>query len=305
MADFDIDRFVELSRAVDTSDLDWDEAVRAGVTDDEHRCLRYMADVESHTILYMRDLLAGHTSHDPEVTAFLSCWVYEEFQHGRAIDKFLTACGRPPSRDQFHRVSTAAHWQEAVEAFLCHAAAFLTPHFMATHMAWGAINELCAAAAYGAVARRTKNRPLSILLSRMAQDERRHFSFYYHQAEKRLAASPVARAICQTALTRFWSMVGVGVGDETSDTMDFLFAAYFNSPRGAEELESLDRTVRRLPGLSWWGRIADERNKALERYSRKWPERYRQLIAAELAWETNHRRAMAQADPPTAAAAAH
>jgi hypothetical protein len=55
---FDIERFLELSKAVDTSDLDWDYIRRVGVTDDEARALRYMADIESHTIIYLR---AGST----------------------------------------------------------------------------------------------------------------------------------------------------------------------------------------------------------------------------------------------------
>jgi hypothetical protein len=105
MSGFDIERFVTLSKGVDTSDLDWDEVARVGVTDDEHRCLRYMADVESHTILYMKDLLVGHTAYDQEVTSFLSCWVYEEFHHGRAIDAFLTAAGRTVPADRFEKVS--------------------------------------------------------------------------------------------------------------------------------------------------------------------------------------------------------
>ena len=105
---FDIDRFVSLSKAVETSDLDWDYIAEKGVTDAEARILRYMADVESHTILYLRDLLAGHTSRDPEVTAFMSCWVYEETLHGRAIDQVLAAAGRPEGRDRYTRIADKA-----------------------------------------------------------------------------------------------------------------------------------------------------------------------------------------------------
>src|SRR5258706_446498 len=62
MAGFDIEKFVSLSKAVDLSDIDWEEAARVGITDDEHRVLRYMSDTEMHTIIYLRDLLAGHTA---------------------------------------------------------------------------------------------------------------------------------------------------------------------------------------------------------------------------------------------------
>ena len=161
MADFDIQRFVSLSRAVDLSDIDWEEAARVGVTDDEHQVLRYMADTEAHTILYMRDLLAGHTARDPEVTTFLAVWVYEETHHGLALDRFLTAVGRPPPPGNFTEVTAGAHFMEEVEAFFTQSLPKLTRHFSATQMAWGAVNEATAAAAYTALARTTANRQLA------------------------------------------------------------------------------------------------------------------------------------------------
>jgi hypothetical protein len=79
-------------------------------------------------------------------------------------------------------------------------------------------------------------------------------------------------------------MVGVGVGGQ-SDTMDYLFAAYFNGERGAEELASVDRTIRRLPGLGWWGRVSEERRLGIDRFAAANPERWRELVASEAAWE--------------------
>lgn len=52
----------------------------------EARCLAYMMDVESHTVVYLRDLLSTRAATD--VTAFLSCWVYEELWHGEAFSRF-------------------------------------------------------------------------------------------------------------------------------------------------------------------------------------------------------------------------
>jgi hypothetical protein len=209
--------------------------------------------------------------------------VYEEFHHGRAIDAFLTAAGRTVPADRFEKVSTRSPLQETIEAVAVGLAASLTPHFMAAHMAWGAVNEACAAAAYMAIAHRTENKQLAILLTRLAKDERRHYSFYYHQAEKRLSASPVGRWLCMLALKRFWSMVGVGIG--TPDTMDYLFAAYFGGKRGAEELTAVDRAIRRLPGQEWWGRVMDERDTAIRRFRAGNPARMAELEASELAFE--------------------
>ena len=65
MAGFDVKRFLELAGEVKTDDLDWDACAKAGISPEEARILRYMADTESHTILYMRDLLAGHVPETP------------------------------------------------------------------------------------------------------------------------------------------------------------------------------------------------------------------------------------------------
>ena len=39
----------------------------------------------------LRDVLATRAASDPQVPAFLSCWVYEELWHGEAISEFLRA----------------------------------------------------------------------------------------------------------------------------------------------------------------------------------------------------------------------
>src|SRR5262245_60861072 len=141
MPDFDIERFVALSKKVDLSDIDWDEAARVGITDEEHRVLRYMSDTEMHTIIYLRDLLAGHTAADADVCQFLACWVYEETHHGRALDQFMTAVGRPPAKDRYHEVTAKLSIREELTGVLSRFGAWVTPHFAAAHMCWGAINE--------------------------------------------------------------------------------------------------------------------------------------------------------------------
>ncbi len=244
---FSIERFVSLSKAVDTSDIDWDYVAQVGVTDDEARVLRYMADTESHTIIYLRDVLAGHTAKDPEIAAFMSCWVYEEFNHGRAIDRFLTACGRPPEKGQYTKVAESTGWEEGLEAFFTLSLPHLTPHFAAVHMAWGAIDEMMAAMAYIQLSQYTRNRELSKLLLRMAKDERRHQSFYFHQAERRMQ-HPLGRYIARLGLEWLWSPVGIGVGG-TEDDLAFIAWMLLDCERGRDELRHNDRMMGRLPGM--------------------------------------------------------
>lgn len=270
MAQFNIERFLQLSGAVRTDDLDFDLCRRVGLTDGEERILRYMADTETHTVLYMRDLLAGHSAADPEIISFLSVWVYEELYHGRALSTLLRAAGRPEREDHYTQVTRAASFRETIDAILSHAAAGLTPRFIAVHMAWGAINELTAAAAYQAVERETRNPVLSRLLNRIMRQERKHFSFYYQQAHKRLLDEPKTQALVNFALRRFWRVVGTGVAGE--ENLAFIAAVHFGDEEARRPLHDAEEKIRALPGLEWFDRLATEVAKLAENYTAAHPE---------------------------------
>lgn len=247
MPSFDIDRFVDLSGAVQLDDLPWAQAAAEGLSPIEARILRYMADTETHTILYLRDLLAGHTCHDPELTSFLAVWVYEELWHGRAIDRMLTAAGYPPPANTYRNVSQGVSLREPLEAMASHLVAWATPRFAAVHMAWGAINELTAAAAYRLLARTTDNAALKVLLGRIGKQERKHYAFYASQAEKRLTGDVWAQRLCRATLRGVWTPVGAGLGPK--ENLAFVAHHLFDNPEGIQALADVDRTVANLPGL--------------------------------------------------------
>ena len=98
-SDFDLDKYLRASNRVDLSSVEWDRIREHPVAIEEARCLTYMMDIETHTVVFLRDLLATRASFDPEVTAFLSCWAYEELWHGEAFSRFLGQAGYrvPPS----------------------------------------------------------------------------------------------------------------------------------------------------------------------------------------------------------------
>lgn len=264
MAEFDISRFLDLSGAVRIDDLDWEGCRKVGLTPAEARIVRYMADTETHTILYMRDLLAGHSAKDPEITAFLSVWVYEELWHGRALSKVLAAAGYPEPEHHYTEVTAGASIRELIEAILSSAAAFATPRFIATHMTWGAINELTAAAAYAALEARTENPALLELLKRIAKQERKHFSFYFTQAKKRLEGDKKAQTLTRFALQRFWTVVGSGVGGQ--ENLDFIAAATFRDDWGRAKLKAAEETIHELPGMEWFTLLSDQVAKMGDRY---------------------------------------
>ncbi len=260
---FDIDELVNRSGAVKIDDLDWEGAAKAGVTDEEEIIIRYMADTETHTIIYMKDLLAGHSTKDPDITAFLSVWVYEELWHGRALDRILEASGRAIDKNRAGDLISTMTWKERFEAVLSQLLASSTPHFIATHMAWGALNEFTAAASYMSLARKTQNPALKELCKRIAVQERKHYAFYYSQAEKRLA-SPTAQKIARIALNRFWEPVGTGVSG--ADKLGLISTYLFGDEEGFGEIQRAQDKIAQLPGLSGFCEPTKQIQGMIDRY---------------------------------------
>src|SRR5262252_2734466 len=111
---FGLDAYLARSRAVDLSGIAWDAVPRHPVTPETVRTLRYMQDIESHTIVYLRALLATRAIDDPEVATLLACWLYEETFHGLAIARFLQAAGHPIGERAHPRGSESfPQWLEA------------------------------------------------------------------------------------------------------------------------------------------------------------------------------------------------
>src|SRR4029450_1282187 len=127
---------------------------------------------------------------DPDIPAFLACWVYEETYHGRALARFLEAAGHATfARPARSRVGIAEALRTRVTQLLARA----WPDFVAVHMTWGAINELTTYLGYQRLAQLAGHPVLAEILARIMRDEMRHFSFYYHEAEKRRPRTPTTR----------------------------------------------------------------------------------------------------------------
>src|SRR5262245_38206926 len=79
---FDLDKYLRASKRLDLSGVRWEQIKDHELSMTEARVLSYMMDIESHTVIFLRDLLATPAAFEPDVTAFLSCWAYEELWHG-------------------------------------------------------------------------------------------------------------------------------------------------------------------------------------------------------------------------------
>src|SRR5262247_3259492 len=135
MAAFDIDTYLARSGAVDLWAVDWAGVPKHPLPPGAVRTLRYMQDIESHTIVYLRSLLATRAVDDPDVATFLACWVYEETFHGLALARFLEAAGSPiGTRARPRGQETVAKRIEAAATAMVSKA---WADFCAVHMVWG------------------------------------------------------------------------------------------------------------------------------------------------------------------------
>src|SRR5580704_11056176 len=263
---FDVERYVRLSRKVDISDLDLSQAAHYPISDEEIRALTYMTDIESHTIVYLRAILNTCAIEDPQTTAFLSCWAYEEFFHGHTLRQFLNAVGVPISATRIAEVQKATsllEWlKELGSSVLCR----FSSHFDAAYLTYGAISELSTLEGYGVLARKTQNPVLAEIVRRLAKDERRHFSFYYNKARLQLR-SRNAQHLTSFIIRHFWLPVGGGVKPEGE--VDWILSFILGDSQGAEIAHRIDATIAKLPGLVWFDRLSRSREEAMLEVNRR------------------------------------
>ncbi len=263
MDEFDLDRYLRRSKRVDLSGVAWGRVREQPVSEDEARCLAYMMDIESHTAIFLRDLLATKAADEPDVTAFLSCWVYEELWHGEAFSRFLGEAGwelapdgERVESDTFYPSRTGRNlWirqRLGGRGQLKHVGTLLGSSlfddFVALHMTWGAANELSTLTSYHRLIAKTEHPQLIALLEAIIKDERRHFAFYRAQARMRLGRSRSARRITRWAMDHLWAIVGTGVRPQ-SET-DFVVLHLFGDREGLAAAAGMDRTVQELPGMA-------------------------------------------------------
>jgi hypothetical protein len=291
--EFDLDRYLRASKRVDLSGVEWGHIREHPVTSGEAKCLSYMMDIESHTVIFLRDLLATRAAFEPDITAFLSCWVYEELWHGEAFSRFLGEAGihLPPDSERTEwnaaypsKVSRNTWIRRRVgsKGYFAHigtliGSAFVREDFPAVHMMWGAVNEFSTLSAYHRLIGATKHPVMIDLLTRVIKDERRHYAFYRNQAEIRLGRSPKARRLTRWVMEHLWAPVGTGVRPQ--EETDFLIHHLWGDETGLAHARSMDEKFSTIPGFSNARLFEKARDAALERAGAKFGPPALQLSA--------------------------
>jgi rubrerythrin len=279
MDEFDLDRYLRVSKKVDLTGVEWDRVRDFPLAPAEARCLAYMMDIETHTVIFLRDLLATRAANEPDVTAFLACWVYEELWHGEAFSRFLGEAGYdlgPDGERVFgdspfpSRYARNTRIRELLgsKGYWSHIGSMvgskLVKDFVAVHMTWGAANELSTLNSYHRLIAKTEHPILVQLLQAIIKDERRHFAFYRSQARMRLARSQQARTVVRWALRHVWATVGTGVRPQAET--DHVVISLFGDADGLAVAREMDETIQELPGLAGLTIFQDERREVFRRY---------------------------------------
>ena len=255
---FDVNAYRSSVTPVRTDDIDFAAFADRPLDESVLRALRYMHDVESHTVCYLRDLLLTKSHDDPRVTTFLTMWAYEEYWHGVAIGKVLAAHGEAAEDARIAPMrARLTGWKDRVGPYVgAVGSAVMGEDFVALHMSWGAINEWSTQAGYERLIAKADHPVLTELLGRIAAQESRHIAFYASEARLRLARSARARRVTRWALTKLWAPVGTSVMPAAES--EFLLEYLMGDVEGRKAAARIDAHVDRLPGLAGLGLVGRE-----------------------------------------------
>ncbi|HQF96364.1 MAG TPA: hypothetical protein PLS46_19500 [Microthrixaceae bacterium] len=248
-----IEKFQEQGGRVQTDDLDFDSFRDQPLDDNVLRCIAYMHDIEYQTVLYSRELLMLPQWKDPQFTAFITLWNYEEYWHGQALGRVLEMHGRPAHDERLVAMRTFGKrylfWSPAIFWLLGHG----IRRFPAVHMTWGAINEWTANAAYNRLGQIADHPTLSTLLGRIMRQEGRHAGFYSAWARELLEDDARSRWITKQFLLRQWDIVGNG--DVPRSETAFAGAYLFGGDEGNALIDRVEARIDALPGLAGLGLV--------------------------------------------------
>lgn len=242
-----IQKFEEQGGRLKTDDIDFESFRDQPLSPDVLRCLAYMHDIEYQTVLYTRELLVTPAWKDPQFTAFLTLWNYEEYWHGNALGKVLAMHDQPAHDPRLTamRVFNKRYlfWSPMIFWTLGHG----VRQFPALHMTWGAINEWTANAAYNRLGSIAGHPVLSELLGRIMRQEGRHAAYYASWARDLLEDNRRAQKVTRWFLKNQWAPVGNG--DVPKIETSFATAYLFGSGDGMELIDRVEDRIDALPGI--------------------------------------------------------
>ncbi|GIU81591.1 MAG: ferritin-like domain-containing protein [Acidobacteria bacterium] len=219
--------------------------------------LFYMRDVEVLTEMYYEELLRTPTGKDPIIRKFMDRWGEEEITHGELINRFLNEAGIP----------TPEKWKENVRKEVPKSYTIPTQvltmltnlvgrKFTATHMSFGAINELSTSQGYRRLMELANHPVLTYIIKGILREESVHAKFYFSIARIELKRSEFAQKLTKFVIDCFWAPVGQGA--KPYQQTHYVIKTLFGDEEGLEWIDRMiTQKVRMLPGLKKLNKIND------------------------------------------------
>jgi rubrerythrin len=231
------------------SNIPWHEVKKYPIDPRLFPVLKYMRDIESLTDIYHEQLRPTPTGRNPVIRRFMERWGEEELLHGELLNRFLEEAGVPSNEDWMQQNKREVPRGYNVTSLI---ASLLTNcvgrHFTATHMTYGAINEISTLQGYRQLIKIANHPVLTQILTQIMREESVHAQFYWSVARIELARSEFSQKIARFVIGKFWAPVGSGARplDETNYTIATVF-------RGSEGLEIVKKNIcsrtQQLPGF--------------------------------------------------------
>lgn len=230
-------------------DIPWHEVKDHPIDERFVRVLLYMRDVEKFTEEYHNHLLRTPTGKDRVISKFMERWGVEETTHGDVLNRFINEAGYHTSENWYEEMKHGIGRAYKMNVWLiAHLATLLGKRFTATHMAFGAINELTTTQGYRRLMTLCDHPVLQYILKGIIREESVHSTFYWSVARLELRRSDLAQKMARLVIDYTW--VPVGQGAKSADDANYMTRVLFGGQGG---LEWLDKTVTQrisnLPGF--------------------------------------------------------
>ena len=244
-------RILDTAAPLVVDDLDWASVGQVELDLSVIDTLVYMRDVEGFTDRDLVGLTAHRTTlRDPIIRRFLDVWRSEEAVHSEVVDRYLRQYSARRGIDVPVRQQAPPAVASIQERVIAQIGGPVGAVVAAAHMAWGAANELLTLNGYRLLAQRCGEPVLTELLTRIAAQEARHYSFYLLQAEWRLAHSSLARTLLPRVLDDTWTPVGIGDGYKSHEEFERVLRYLASGVDGQRAIDRMDRRFAQLPGFA-------------------------------------------------------
>lgn len=252
--------------------IPWHEVKNYPFDEKYVRVLLYMRDVEILTDMYHDEMKRTPTGKDKHISKFMERWGLEELTHGEVLNRFLNEAGYETGENWAQGVKDSVPTTYSLNMRIISALTNLIGEkFTATHMVFGAINELSTGQAYRRLIDLAQHPVLTMILKAIMREESAHTQFYWNVAKIELKKSETAQKIARAVIKHFWSPVGTGARSlvESDYTISTLF-------KDDNSLDILDRKVTKhvheLPGFDGLNTFTETIGRIIESEARKLAE---------------------------------